>query len=293
MPKHYALRLPAKAVEGEQVASIDTLENIYRLHQKPSRFYRVKRGDTVGKIAQVHGFKVSELIIANNLDSKATIYVNQNRRLPVPGERLEGGETAPESPIQIASAVKTRSEKGAVTPPRKERPLFEDKRPAPELSMTPSVVGGNLGVEHVITDNGSQTGVIRVEPEETLGHYAEWLRVPTWAIRRLNGFCYGKVLRIHQKVKIPLDNVSREQFEQARLEYHQEIQEDFFSVYKTESVQTYRVKNGDNIWTLCNEVFKVPLWLVKKHNPHVDSCNFRHSQELAIPEVEKRSKGPG
>jgi membrane-bound lytic murein transglycosylase D len=290
VPKGYALRLPADAVEGKQVASADMLESIYRLRQKPSHFYRVKRGDTVGEIARMHGLKVSDLIMANNLDSRATIYINQNLRLPLPGEKLERAETRPEMSPQLASANEAQSKEVAVIPPENKPPLFEGKTPASELSVSQAVVVGNLEVEHVITEDGRQIGVIRVEVEETLGHYADWLRVPTWAIRRLNGFRYGRLLRLNQKVKIPLDNVSREQFEQARLEYHQEVEEDFFIVYKIESVQLYRVKNGDNIWTLCNEVFNVPLWLVKKYNPDVDFYNLRRSQRLGIPVVEKRSE---
>jgi len=124
-----------------------------------------------------------------------------------------------------------------------------------------------------------------------LGHYAEWLKIPARQIRRLTGFRYGRVLRFHQKVKIPLDRVSKEQFEEARFEYHQEIQEDFFGTYKVETLQVYRVKNGDNIWTLCNEVFSIPLWLVKKYNPGVDFGDLRWSQRLAIPVVQKRDEG--
>ncbi|MGD9031910.1 MAG: transglycosylase SLT domain-containing protein [Desulfobacteraceae bacterium] len=292
VPKGYALRLPAHAVEGKRVASAEMLESIYRLRQKPSRFYRVKRGDTVGEIAQMHGLKVSDLIVANNLDSRATIYINQNLRLPLRGEKLEKVEATPKISPQLASVSETQSKKVAVIPPEKKQPKFEGETPASDLPVTPAVVVGNLEVEHVITEDGRKIGVIRVELEETLGHYADWLRVPTWAIRRLNGLRYGKFLRIHQKVKIPLDNVSREQFEQARIEFHQELQEDFFSVYKIESVQIYRVKNGDNIWTLCNEVFKLPLWLVKKYNPDVDFYNLRRSEKLAIPVVEKRSETP-
>jgi membrane-bound lytic murein transglycosylase D len=287
VPKGYAIRLPADAVEGKRVASAERLESIYKLRQKPSRFYRVKRGDTVGEIAQMHGLRVSELISANNLDSSATIYIDQNLRLPLPGEKLERVETTPKVPPQLASAKEV-----AVILPENKPPPSEGQTPASDLPVTPAVVVGNLGVEHVMTEDGRQIGVIRVELEETLGHYADWLRVPTWAIRRLNGFHHGKLLRLNQKVKIPLDNVSREQFEQARLEYHQEIQEDFFSVYKIESVRIYRVKNGDSIWTLCNEVFKLPLWLLKEYNPDVDFYDLRRSQKLAIPVVEKRSEVP-
>jgi len=292
VPKGYALRLPAEAVEGKQVASAEMLEKIYLLRQKPSRFYRVKRGDTVGEIAKIHGLKLSDLSMANNLDSRATIYINQNLRLPLPGEKLERVEAKPEISPQLASAKEPQSKEPTVIPPENKPPLFEGKTSPSDLPVTPAVVVGNLEVEHVITEDDRKIGVIRVELEETLGHYADWLRVPTWAIRRLNGLRYGKFLRIHQRIKIPLDNVSREQFEQARIEFHQELQEDFFSVYKIESVQIYRVKNGDNIWTLCNDVFKLPLWLVKKYNPDVDFYSLKRSQKLAIPVVEKRSEGP-
>jgi len=244
VPKGYALRLPADAVEGKRVASAEMLESIYRLHQKPSRFYRVKQGDTVGEIAQIHGLKVSDLIMANNLDSRATIYINQNLRLPLPGEKLERIETPSKISPQLASTSEAQTREVAVIPAENEPPAFEGKTPASDLPVTPAVVVGNLEVEHVMSEDGRQMGVIRVELEETLGHYADWLAVPTWAIRRLNGLRYGKVLRIHQKVKIPLDNVSREQFEQARIEYHQELQEDFFSVYKIESADLSGQERG-------------------------------------------------
>ena len=293
VPKGYGLRLPADAVDGKRVASAEALESLYRLQQKPTRFYRVKEGDTVGEIAQLHGLKVSELIIANNLDSRATIYINQNLRLPLPGEKLERVEAEPKLAPQLASASEPQSKEAAVIPPENKPPQLGGKTPASELPVTPTVVVGNLEVEHVITEGGKQIGIIRVELEETLGHYADWLGVPTWAIRRLNGFPYGRVLQIHQKVKIPLDNVSREEFNQARLEYHQEIQEDFFSAYKVESVQIYRVQNGDSVWILCNEVFNLPLWLLKEYNPDLDLYNLRRSQKLAIPVVEKRSETSG
>jgi membrane-bound lytic murein transglycosylase D len=87
---------------------------------------------------------------------------------------------------------------------------------------------------------------------------------------------------------MPLSKVTKEEFEQARLEYRQEIQDDFSGVYTIESVRMYRVKKGDNIWTLCNEVFSIPLWLMKKYNPDVDLYSLRRSQTLAIPVLEKR-----
>jgi membrane-bound lytic murein transglycosylase D len=291
VPKGYALRLPADAVDEGEVASADLLESTYRLRQKPSRFYRVKLGDTVGEIAQAHRVKVSDLILANNLDSSATIYIDQNLRIPLAGEKLEQPETLPGIRPRLVGAKEAQPgdvvEKAAQDKPS----VFEGEVPVSELSINPGVVSGNLEVEKIFTKDGRQIGMIRVEPEETLGHYAEWLRVPTYEIRRLNGFPYGKLLALNQSVKIPLFKVTKEEFEQARLEYHQEIQEDFSSAYTIESVRMYRVKNGDNIWTLCNDVFGIPLWLMKKYNPDVNLYSLRRSQTLAIPVLEKR-EGP-
>jgi membrane-bound lytic murein transglycosylase D len=145
-----------------------------------------------------------------------------------------------------------------------------------------------------MTQRGKPIGIIQVEIEETLGHYAEWLGIPTHKIRRLNGFDYRRSLHILQEVKIPLDGVSKTQFEEARFEYHKKIQDDFFSTYKIETVHIYQVKNGDNIWTLCNEVFNMPLWLVKYYNPEVDFSDLKWSQKLVIPLAEKLIDGsPG
>jgi hypothetical protein len=143
----------------------------------------------------------------------------------------------------------------------------------------------NLQVKKIIKKRGKPVGIIQVEIEETLGHYGEWLEIPTRKIRRLNGFPYGRPLPLHKKVKIPLDKISKDQFEEIRFEYHKKIQEDFFSFYKVETVQTYRVKKGDNIWTLCNEAFEIPVWLIKKYNPTINFYDLRWSQNIVIPVV--------
>ena len=86
----------------------------------------------------------------------------------------------------------------------------------------------------------------------------------------MNGFRYGRPLRISEQIKIPLGKVSREQFEERRYEYHKELVEDFFASYRIGGVQTYRIQKGDNIWQLSQEKFAVPLWLIKLFNTDVD-----------------------
>ncbi|MEJ2221941.1 MAG: LysM peptidoglycan-binding domain-containing protein, partial [Desulfobacterales bacterium] len=157
----------------------------------------------------------------------------------------------------------------------------------PRAAMGADVVLGRLAIMRIQTDQGRSIGRIQVEVEETLGHYAEWLEVSASEIRRLNGLRYGRPIRIHDSIKIPLSRVTKEAFEEKRFEFHKELAEDFFASFRVEKVQTYTVKSGDNIWTLSKERFEVPLWLIKKYNAHLDFSTLHPSQELLIPIVEK------
>ncbi len=151
----------------------------------------------------------------------------------------------------------------------------------------PEAVMENLVVKKTWNQNGKPVGIIRVEVEETLGHYAEWLNLSAREIRRLNGFRYGRALHLNQKIKIPLHRVTQEEFVEKRFEYHQELAEDFFASYRVEKVLTYSIKRGDNIWTLSYQEFEVPLWLIKRYNAGVDFSALIPSQKLLIPIIEK------
>jgi membrane-bound lytic murein transglycosylase D len=285
VPKGYSLHLPPDAVQNRMGASTQLPKEIYKPHQKSSRIYRVKKGDTITKIAKLHGIKISDLILANKINSKGVIYVNQYLRLPLPGEVTE----MPEAPYRSADEVRQQRTQASGMVSLRTSSAYEAETPASELAMDPAMVGGNLEVERVMIQKGKPVGIIQVEMEETLGHFAEWLEIPTKIIRRLNRFPYSRTLRLHMKVKIPLDKISKEQFEETRLEYHKKIQEDFFSFYEIETVQLYRLQKGDNVWTLCNDRFEMPVWLLKKYNPTVDFSDLRWAQKLVIPVIKERT----
>ena len=173
--------------------------------------------------------------------------------------------------------------------PQSSESPHKPETPAPSSTAVadPDVVQGQLAVRRIQTDQGRPIGRIQVEVEETLGHYAEWLEVSAGEIRRLNGLRYGRPIRINDSIKIPLRRVSKEAFEERRFEFHKELAEDFFASFRIEKVQTYKVRSGDNIWTLSKEKFEVPLWLIKKYNTHLDFSALHPSQELLIPIIEK------
>jgi membrane-bound lytic murein transglycosylase D len=159
--------------------------------------------------------------------------------------------------------------------------------PSHKAILNADVVQGQLAVQRIKIHKGRTIGRIRVEVEETLGHYAEWLEVSASEIRRLNGLRFGRPLRINESIKIPLRRVTKEAFEEKRFEFHKELAEDFFASFRIEKVETYTVKRGDNIWSLSKEKFEVPLWLIKKYNTHLDFSALHPAQQLNIPIIQK------
>jgi membrane-bound lytic murein transglycosylase D len=149
------------------------------------------------------------------------------------------------------------------------------------------MVIGNLSITRVVSSKDRSIGIIRVEVEETIGHYAEWLGVRAAEIRHLNAMPYGQVIHIGQQLKIPLRLTTKEAFEEQRFEYHKELVEDFFSSYRVETVQVYRIKKGDTLWTLANDEFELPLWLIRRYNSNTDLTRLVPSRNLRIPVVEK------
>ncbi len=316
VPKGYMLHLPENAADSEYAAEIPA--HLLKARQKPSRFYRVRRGDTAGAIARKHGVDMNDLIMANGLNSRATIYAGQNLRIPVPGEKIilasrsksPAGTTAVVNNAQKPSkAPSSKTPLPASTPTAASVPA-EPATPAPEptqvaqapqlpaseitseateeiAEVNPWVVVGNFSVLKVFTRNGKTVGLIQVEPEETLGHYADWLQIPTQRIRNLNRFSFHRSIVVGQKLEIPLGETSPELFEEKRYEYHKEMEEDFFAVYVVKKTESYLIQSGDNIWTLCQEKFDLPLWLVKKYNSEMDFSRLTPSQTLVIPIVSK------
>ena len=415
VPKGYRLQLPNRNDRDWNQLIAQLPSEIYKPNQKRSTIYKVRRGDTAGKIAKKHGIRLSDLIAVNNLNRRATIYVNQNLRLPLPEDKfvlvaqkpkankkpaasslptskpLMANPTqsvfADEPAIRVSAAnVELRTTVDPIPPIQKEKtaetrsvpappdqrlladqiaefllaqgaaaeyqpekspsglkgqkvdlsvpvgaPLladltgnsmnavvrdsFQHIQPGSELiteygkialipptpqylalkhaaaasrpSIKPNIMQGHFAVEGVSMQGGKTIGRIRVEAEETLGHYAEWLNVPARKIRQLNGFRYGRPLQLSQQIKIPLDRATKEDFEVKRFEYHQELAKDFFASYRVDKLRTYFIKRGDNIWTLSRREFEAPLWLIKQYNGHVDFGALMPSQKLVIPVIEK------
>jgi membrane-bound lytic murein transglycosylase D len=302
IPKGYSLRLPEKtALTADHMP-----ETIFHTEQLPSRFYRVQKGDTASMIARAHGVKLSDFLLTNGLGPRTKIYAGQNLRIPTTEESiLLAAASVSSRKLQPAAAAKSRPEKPAeiqeskpeapepkaateVTTPlilSQAGPQIPASASEPEVNI--AIVTGDLKIEKVLPQGPKTIGIIRVAAEETLGHYADWLGIPTQAIRRLNGFRFGYSIRTNERIKIPLKKSGREDFEEKRYEYHKEMEEDFFSVYRIEGETLYTVNKGDNIWLLCQQTFELPFWLIQKYNADQDFNRLQPGQKIRIPTVKK------
>ena len=300
LPKGYRLHLPETLNSDQNKIATIILREYYHKEQKPSHFYTVRKGDTSWKIARLHKVKLQDLLIANNLHKKATIYVNQNLRIPLPEEHQIQMSSITQPPITEPLEIPKVPQPifAAILPPsfgKTEASLQHPDitsaiivHPSAKTPINPEIISGNLKIENVWTEKDKIFGLIKVEVEETLGHFADWLEIETNVLRQLNKLHFGRVVHIGQTLKIPLSRVSKELFEERRFNYHKRLQEDFFSAYQIDSLQPYYVRKGENIWKISNQKFNLPIWLIQQCNPAIDFTTLRHSQKLMIPVVEKR-----
>jgi membrane-bound lytic murein transglycosylase D len=87
VPRGFRLKLPAQPDRDWQRVIADLAPKIYKNYQKRSRIYTVRKGDTAGEIARNHGVDLNDLIAVNNLDTRATIHIDQIIKIPLPGDK--------------------------------------------------------------------------------------------------------------------------------------------------------------------------------------------------------------
>ena len=127
--------------------------------------------------------------------------------------------------------------------------------------------------------------VIVVQPEETLGHYADWLELPTNKLRKLNKLRYGQKIRIGQKLRLSFRNVSPKIFEERRSAYHRLIQQKFFQKHKVNNCKVYTVRPGETFWTMAKNKFGIPLWLFVAWNRDENPNCVIPGQQVRVPVV--------
>ena len=124
---------------------------------------------------------------------------------------------------------------------------------------------------------------IRVQEDETIGHYADWLGVRASDLRRLNGMRGTSAVRVGKRLKLDFSKSTPEQFESARVAYHQGVQELFFANHRIVATSEHVVRAGESIWVLAERRYNVPVWLLRQYNPDLDVALVRPSTRVVIP----------
>jgi membrane-bound lytic murein transglycosylase D len=323
IPKGYTLRLP-KLPDAEGIASLARIDSRLKYEEQiHSDWYRVKRGDNLAAIAQKHEVSPKALAEYNDLSKATRLNSGQILKIPPKGAELLASAAPPpvvaklpeakvvaDAPVAsptLASAAPNlpivtdviSSEAGIEPINRIEREaiLTLDIEPAPKPAFVTdgsNVVGGAGDAVPAPTSPALMpkprtlepiSEWIHVEADETLGHYASWLEISTQRLRGLNGLRFNQDIHIGQRIRLTYERVSAEEFQRRRYEYQRSLEEDFFSNYAVDTLQTHRVGRGQNIWQICNDVYQVPIWLVVKYNPDRDLAKLHTGDSLAIPVV--------
>ena len=316
IPNGFLLRIP-KAGQDRSLQSVVLAMTADQRHrqQTPDVEHRVVRGDTLSEIAKRYGYKVSELRAVNGIGSRNIIRIGQKLRLPVDSaERLASVRltkidqaTSLIAKPSVAGTVKSAEVKADDFPVKnvvvKNEEVIEivesltqaptehvaegiDNTPvdtdSAEVEESAEVIEANL-----LSDPSDYTVAadltIQVQASETLGHYADWLDIRASRLRKINKMRYGKPVIVGHRISLDFSQVNVEQFERKRLAFQQQLQGEFFDLYRIASTYTHTVKRGESLWVLTLRKFKVPLWLLIQHNPDLDLNKIHPGIQLVVP----------
>ncbi|MBD3239757.1 MAG: transglycosylase SLT domain-containing protein [Chitinivibrionales bacterium] len=325
IPQGYVLHLPADITSKQALAALAAIPDSLR-SDKPERpqYYRVRRGDNLYSIAYRMGVSARDIALENNITRMNRIYAGQVLRIPgatarpatpavavaakpkpsPPKKPAKPAEKPLPAPVPVPVAIDTLEVAAADTLPVTETDTMSDSLReiimATADTLTPSsptmrpsrMTRFDADMYNLETTLVSPSvAEIRVAVDETIGHYADWLGIPTWRIRRANTMGRRSGIRVGQRVAIPLDrDDALEHFAKTRLEYHMMLEEDFYSRFKIADVKPKRVRRGENLWDICSAEGEIPLWLFKKHNRHIDLSRLYPGMLVWLPVVEEKTE---
>lgn len=286
IPKGYGFRVPKEDFEKLYNIISNLPKNELFATQKRPQWYRVRYGDNLSTISKKLGVSMNSLIAYNNLDS-TYIHAGEVLEIPKLGYKPKKTET------KISNKNKTVKEVKIATNNYTKEEVKDEDIKIEELYGPPSPVTATnnfptLNSEDLLVYKyNNNKGYIRVQPEETLSHLSDWLITYKKTIKNWNHLRYNTVY-INQRLKLYFNKVSKEEFEQKRIEFHKSLFEDFFDNYKVINTQDYKLRRGDSIWALSKEKFNIPIWLIYMYNPELDYKNLSYGQIIKIPVVESK-----
>jgi membrane-bound lytic murein transglycosylase D len=285
VPRGYRLRLPGTPPAAEIAAAFARLPASQRyVAQRNDGIHKMRRGETLAGIAAASGVSLNRLLAANGWSAGHEAARSEAVKIPGPLSRAEasgaGGApvTAQAPPPPVASNDSTLA--GLPPPPRE--PVSE--RQAESTALLPAASPSN-SADPTDYSVGADDKVI-VQATETLGHFADWTKISSTQLRALNKLHKNAMVTLGHKVKLDFSKVSAADFETARRNYHQQLQETFFATHRIAGTENYVVKRGESLWIIAQQHADLPVWLVAQYNPDVDFGEVRPGTTIVMPRVE-------
>ena len=302
LPKGYELRLPP--ISGDPQLLLASLpRDAWTRNRRPTRCHVVQRGETLSSIAPRYGARVQDLVAINSLTSAARIRVGQRLILPA-GVSKNATESVVEQGVYPAATVESQQPVPTTTVTAitvaANTPAMADATESDDASddqddavasapPTPEQATAVVDVEQQkLSADPSDYSVaadrtIRVQEDETIGHFADWLGVRASDLRRINSMKGTSSLRVGKRLKLDFSKTTPEQFEAARLTYHQRLQAQFFANHQIVATSEHVVKRGESIWMLAGHRYNIPVWLLRQYNPDLDLSMVKPSTRVVIP----------
>ena len=251
--------------------------------QKPFD-YIVTVGDTVCAIAKTHEFDCNRLLAFNNL--KVSALIAPGDKLKIPGKKPIENKAVSASvaePVMLTSTLLLGATELSDGPPDPTPALAQRG-----VSVSPLDRPVDLSVQTAGV-NGKTVYRINIEPEETLGHYSDWLRLGgVKKLRELNGYDSTRVLASGDALLLPVTGSDQQHsFERRREEYHRVLVEEFKENFEVTGTEAYTVRPGDSLWMLAHE-FELPIWVITRFNPGLRAGPPRAGEDLQIPRIRSR-----
>jgi membrane-bound lytic murein transglycosylase D len=297
VPQGYTLRIPSGTISGEPAILLSSIGDEWRFEeQTPDIFHTVVRGDTVSEIARRYGHRIRDVASMNGLNRRYQIRMGQVLRLP-----LEGDLPLPDASVATPRLVNVSTAELdlPVAAVEFQEELVDAESPAEETVSAPAeqTVLSSMATEQLQADTQlladpsdytvATNQTIEVQASETLGHYAEWLDLRASHLRRINRRSYGRALVIGQRLTLDFSKVDQQEFERRRIAYQKDIQQAFFMGRHIHATRKHVVAEGESLWELTRNQFRVPLWLLRQYNPDLDPDRLHPGMVILIPELAK------
>lgn len=244
--------------------------------------YTVREGDSLSLIASRAGVSQQSLMAMNGLQDENRIIVGQTLYLQSQAKE----QTQPQ--VAAASAEPAGSEATAEAVVTDSAAIEVAEEVVSQIAVTESEAA--VAATASLADPNDYTVAaddsIEIQAAETLGHYADWLGVPTQRLRDINALAYNKPVVVGRRIKLDFSAVGKEEFTVRRVAHHRAMQEAFYVRYRVKDTTEHKLREGESVWILAQRRYKVPVWLLRQYNPDLDFGRVRPGVRIVFPRIE-------